>query len=180
MFTQTAYPAHHRRGSAILDCALVFIHSCVSIGGTRASYIEDRKEFYQRILNLLEHHLSSNTEIVLHDLKSPFDRTIIDIRNGHITGRKVGDCITNLGLEVVQGTKENGDYYNYITYVKPSNTLRSLTMHIQDENGEVVGAICINTDITETIKLEEFLKSYNNCTGKQESSVANEVYPDNI
>ena len=144
------------------------------------SYIEDHKEFYQKLLNLLEHHLDGNTEIVLHDLKSPYDRTIVDIRNCHVTGRKVGDCITNLGLEVMRGTKENGDYYNYITYVKPSNTLRSSTMHIQDENGKIVGAICLNTDITETIKMEEFLKSYNNYTDKQGATVSSEMYPDNI
>ena len=56
------------------------------------------------------------------------------------------------------GTTQNGDHYNYITYTKPSNTLRSSTMHIRDENGNVVGAICINTDITDTIRMEEYLK----------------------
>lgn len=144
-------------------------------------YIEEHKEFYQQLLSLLEHHLGPNSEIVLHDLTPPYDSTIIDIRNGHITGRKVGDCMTNLGLEVMRGTTENGDYYNYITYTKPSNTLRSSTMHIRDGNGDVVGAICINTDITETIKMEEYLKNYNSCGLKPESSLDNnEVFPDNI
>lgn len=144
-------------------------------------YIEEHKEFYQQVLNLLEHHFGPTSEIVLHDLKSPYDRTIIDIRNGHVTGRKVGDCITSLGMEVMQGTVENGDYYNYITYAKPSNTLRSSTMHIRDESGNVVGAICINTDITETIKMEEFLKRFNNCSVQQKAFfVPNEVFPDNI
>ncbi len=144
-------------------------------------YIEEHKEFYQQILSLLEHHLGPSSEIVLHDLQSPYDRTIIDIRNGHVTGRKIGDCITNLGLEVMRGTMENGDYYNYVTYTKPSNTLRSSTMHIRDEQGNAIGAICINTDITETIKMEEYLKSYNNSAGAQERAAScEEVFPDNI
>lgn len=144
-------------------------------------YIEKHKAFYQQVLNLLEHHLGPSTEIVLHDLKSPYDRTIVDIRNGHITGRKVGDSITSLGLEVMRGTIDNGDYYNYITYIKPSNTLRSSTMHIHDENGDVVGAICVNTDITDTIKVEEFLKRYNGYTEKQgNQAVPTEIMADNI
>ena len=77
--------------------------------------------------------------------------------------------MTNLGLEVMRGTTQNGDHYNYITYTKPSNTLRSSTMHIRDENGNVVGAICINTDITDTIRMEEYLKSYNGLDGHQET-----------
>lgn len=144
-------------------------------------YIDEHKEFYQQVLSLLEHHLGCSSEIVLHDLKPPYESTIIDIRNGHITGRKIGDCMTSLGLEVMRGTAENGDYYNYITYAKPSNTLRCSTMHIRDENGTVVGAICVNTDITESIKMEEFLKSYNGCGMKMTPGVDhNEVFPDNI
>ena len=122
--------------------------------GITMGYMQDHKAIYQQILSLLEHHLGPNSEIVLHDLTPPYDSTIIDIRNGHITGRKIGDCMTNLGLEVMRGTTQNGDHYNYITYTKPSNTLRSSTMHIRDENGNVVGAICINTDITDTIRME--------------------------
>lgn len=133
--------------------------------GITMGYMQDHKAIYQQILSLLEHHLGPNSEIVLHDLTPPYDSTIIDIRNGHITGRKIGDCMTNLGLEVMRGTTQNGDHYNYITYTKPSNTLRSSTMHIRDENGNVVGAICINTDITDTIRMEEYLKSYNGLDG---------------
>ena len=144
-------------------------------------YMQDHKAIYQQILSLLEHHLGPNSEIVLHDLTPPYDSTIIDIRNGHVTGRKIGDCMTNLGLEVMRGTTQNGDHYNYITYTKPSNTLRSSTMHIRDENGNVVGAICINTDITDTIRMEEYLKSYNGLDGHQETALDhNEVFPDSI
>lgn len=153
-------------------------------------YINEHWNFFQQILNLLEHHLGSNSEIVLHDMSLPYEHSIADIRNGHITGRKKGGCTTNLGLELMSGTVEKGDHYNYITYTKSSKTLRSSSMHILDENGNYVGAICINTDITETIKMEEFFKTYNSTqnlvnfghpAGKEDGlATANEFFSNDI
>ena len=56
-----------------------------------------------KILTLIELQFGSKCEVVLHDLTKPYDHTIVDIRNGYITGRKVGDCGSNLGLEVMRG-----------------------------------------------------------------------------
>lgn len=125
------------------------------------NYMEEHKEFFEKLLTMLEEQYGPDNEIVLHDLTKPYDNTIIDIRNGHVTNRKIGGCGSNLGLEVLKGTVKDGDQYNYITYLSSSRIIRSSSMYMKNPEGEVVGCLCINTDITETVRLENLLKNYN-------------------
>ena len=114
----------------------------------------------KQVANLIEKQFGSNCEVVLHDLSRPYDSTIIDIRNGHITGRKVGDCGSNLGLEVIRGTVKDGDRFNYFT-TRDDKTLRSSSIYLKDEEDNVRYALCVNVDITEGIKLENYLHNQN-------------------
>ena len=117
--------------------------------------------FLAKLLDLLENHYGFGNEVVLHDLTLDYDRTIVDIRNGHITGRRIGDCGSNLGLEVLRGTAIQGDRYNYVTQTADAKVLRSSSMYMKDEAGNVIGALCINTDITESLKFETYLHAMN-------------------
>lgn len=120
-------------------------------------------DFFNRLIDMLEQQLGKNSEIVLHDLRNGYEHTIADIRNGEITGRKIGGTGSNLGLEVLQGTTGHGDKYNYITKLPDGRYLRSSSLYIRDKEGEVMGCLCINTDITETLKFEQVLKEMNQC-----------------
>lgn len=124
--------------------------------------IYDNWELWQRLLTMLEHQFGNRCEFILHDYSSrDYDHSIVDIRNGHITNRKVGDCGSNLGLEVLRGTVKDGDRYNYIVNTRDGKLLRSSSMYLQDDTGKVIGCLCINTDITETVHFEEYLRQYN-------------------
>lgn len=123
--------------------------------------IKENAVFFKQLMDMLESQLSVNEEIVLHDLTNDYDHTIVDIRHGHVTNRKVGDCGSNLGLEVLRGTVENGDRYNYVTHTREGKILRSSTMFIHDNDRRVIGSICINRDITESIRLEAMLREEN-------------------
>lgn len=120
-------------------------------------------DFLNRLVDMLEQQLGKNTEIVLHDLRNGYEHTIVDIRNGNITGRKVGGTGSNLGLEVLKGTYGNGDRYSYVTKLPDGRYLRSSSLYIRDSNGNTIGCLCINTDITETLKFEQVLKEMNRC-----------------
>ena len=120
-------------------------------------------DFFNRLLDMLEQQLGKKSEIILHDLRNGYDHTIIDIRNGEITGRKIGGTGSNLGLQVLQGTTGNGDKYNYITRLPDGKYLRSSSLYIRDKENRIVGCLCINTDITETLKFDEILKEMNRC-----------------
>jgi predicted transcriptional regulator YheO len=116
----------------------------------------------KKIMDLLEKQFGRNCEVVLHDLTKDYNHTIIDIRNGHVTGRKIGDCGSNLGLEVLRGSVVNGDRYNYITHTKDGKVLRSSSVYFYNDNNKVIGSLCINLDITEELRFENYLKARNN------------------
>jgi predicted transcriptional regulator YheO len=118
-------------------------------------------DYLKKLLDMMENHFGKNNEIVLHDLTKDYNHTIIDIRNGHITGRSIGDCGSNLGLEVLRGTVVNGDRYNYITHTKDGKVLRSSSMYFY-EGKKVIGSLCINTDITDELRYENYLHAKNN------------------
>lgn len=124
--------------------------------------IDEQKELFTKILDMLEQHFGQSCEIVLHDLTREYDHTIVDIRNGHITGRKVGDCGSNLGLEVLRGTVVNGDRFNYISHTTDAKILRSSSIYFHDDQQRTIGSICINTDITESVRCEAYLHALNN------------------
>ena len=59
---------------------------------------------YEPLVDLLADLFGSNCEVVLHDIKNP-ERSIVKIRNGHITSRKRGGPITDLGLKIIKDNK---------------------------------------------------------------------------
>lgn len=114
--------------------------------------------FLTSLLDMLEAQLGESCEIVLHNLENGYDHTILDIRNGHITQRNIGDCGSNLGLQVLRDTEINGNRFNYLTKTVDGKTLRSSTMFITRDDGKVIGAICINKDITKLLDIEKALQ----------------------
>jgi predicted transcriptional regulator YheO len=123
--------------------------------------LEDEGKFLKQLLTLVSSQFGDHCEVVLHDLTNDYNHTIVDIRNGHITNRKIGGCGSNLGLEVLNGNVEDGDRFNYVTTTPDGKILRSSSIYIKNDKGEIIGAICINLDITESMRFEEFLRQYN-------------------
>lgn len=125
----------------------------------------------QQLLTLIERHFGTKCEVVLHDLTKDYNQTIVDIRNGAITHRAIGGCGSNLGLEVLRGTVVDGDRFNYVTTTQDGKILRSSSIYLKDDEGEVIGSICVNLDITETLQFEGYLRQFNqfdNFTNEEE------------
>jgi len=115
----------------------------------------------KQVFDLLSKHFGDDVELVLHDLTLDYEHTIVDIRNGHITGRQIGDTGDILGLEVLRGTIKDGNSYNLINYTDDNRILRSSTQFIKDESGTVCACIAINQDITKSVELEHYLTKNN-------------------
>ena len=146
--------------------------------------ISENMDFFTHLLDMMESELGKEYELVLHDLTKDYNHTIVDIRNGHITNRSIGDCGNNLGLEVLRGTIENGNRYNYITHTNDGKILRSSTMFMRDKDGKVVGSLCINKDITFSVSMERYLHQVNeypliSADAKEEKN-NNEVFVNNV
>lgn len=125
--------------------------------------IRDEEPFLRSLMKGIAAQFGRQCEVVLHDLKDqPYDHTIVAMENGHVTGRRIGDCGTNLGLEVLRGTDSQGDKYDYFTQTHDGKLLRSSSIYIRDTNGEVVGALCINFDITDLVMAEKAVQTLTN------------------
>ncbi|TLV22290.1 transcriptional regulator [Klebsiella indica] len=129
--------------------------------------IKENLDFLIPMMEGIANQFGDNCEVVLHDHSEGLESSIIAIINGHVTGRKVGDPSSNLGLEVLRGTDVNGDRHNYFTQTRDGKTLRSTSIYIRNSHKEVLGALCINLDISDIVLAEKML---NKMTGRPDIS----------
>ena len=99
----------------------------------------------------------SNCEVVLHSLED-LGHTIVKIVNGHITGRKVGSPMTDLGLDILKEAelmeeKSVGDHYSKLD---DGRLLKSAYMVVRNAYGRPIGLICINIDLS--VSLLDFMR----------------------
>lgn len=140
--------------------------------------INEEMSNLQRLVEMLAAQFGKNSEIILHDLTKDYEHTIVAIENNWITGRKVGDGGTNLGLEVLRNPPSaNGDIYNYFTKTAEGRLLRSSTLYFRDDNGKVVGSLCINSDITQMTEMQKSLQEF---TMVPNESEIEEVFANNV
>lgn len=102
---------------------------------------------YTRLVDFLGKALGDDYEIVLHDLSNK-DRPIVAIANGHISGRNLSSPLTSTALQVIANRSyETSDYMvNYTGVASGRKFLRSSTFYIKDEEGNLVGMLCLNFD----------------------------------
>lgn len=100
--------------------------------------------------------IGKNCEAVVHDFEDP-EHSIAAIANGHITGRKVGDTVDVLGLQLLRNPPP-GDLLNYRTETKSGRVLRSSSIFLRKDSGDIFGALCINYDISGLMKLQQWLQ----------------------
>lgn len=123
------------------------------------SMYEDNKEWLHKLFDMLETHFGNEVEFVLHDMTRDYEHTIVDIRNGEITDRTIGGTGDILGLEFLQSPKPSETYYNCLEYTKDGKALRSSTLFLRDKQGKPALAIGINEDVSEQIRIENYMRS---------------------
>jgi predicted transcriptional regulator YheO len=104
-------------------------------------------EFLKQVVKALAAMLGDRCEVVLHDLHRP-ESSIVAIEHGEITGRKVGDPSTNLGLPILKNPYGDYDQYNYRSRSPSGRLLKSSSVYFKNGEGRVFAALCINWDIS--------------------------------
>lgn len=138
-------------------------------------------EMMQRLMKMLSVQFGIHSEFILHDLTNGLESTVVAIENNTLTGRKVGDCSSSLGLELFrfEGKSETEDSYGYNVFFEDGRVYRSSTMYFKDEKGKINGAFCINTDITPLLSAGQYYKSI--LPGKDgDDKQVDEFFPHNI
>ncbi|NIZ47657.1 PAS domain-containing protein (plasmid) [Entomospira nematocerorum] len=106
-------------------------------------------EEYSKLITFLTKVLGSSYEIVLNDLYDP-ENSIIQIHHSHISERKPRESLSSFALKLWY-TKAylDKDYIcNYQSQARNQRILRSSTFFIKDDQGELLGMLCINYDNT--------------------------------
>ncbi|WP_138203100.1 helix-turn-helix transcriptional regulator [Haloimpatiens lingqiaonensis] len=121
----------------------------------------DKLKKYIPLVEFMGKVLGKNSEVVLHDINN-LDNSIVAIANGHISGRTVGGPVTDLVLKILKdgSYKEKNYICNYKGVSRDNKTLKSSSYFIKDDNGKLIGMICINTDITNIIKVKDMLDAF--------------------
>ena len=83
-------------------------------------------------------------EVVVHDLTNP-EHAILSIHN-NLSGRKIGDPATELGLARIMSPEFPNLISNYANQFADGRPAKSTSIGIKDEEGEYVAAIFMNID----------------------------------
>ncbi|HAJ33549.1 MAG TPA: hypothetical protein DCK79_09300 [Candidatus Atribacteria bacterium] len=120
----------------------------------------DLKKFIP-VAKTIAQMFGKNCEVVLHDFNRP-QHSIVDIQNGHVTGRKIGDPITDFALSVWRkggyGKRKEDKIVNYKTKTKDGKILRSSSVFIRDDQKKIIGCLCINYDLTEHLMFNKIVE----------------------
>lgn len=137
-------------------------------------------ESYKNMVLNLGSYLGEGYEIILHSLED-LHRSVIQIVNGHHSGRKIGAPITDLALSLLDQIQNKNDCSAicYMNQSKKGVPLRSTTIPITGEGNRIIGLLCINfyTDIPLSSFIRDF--QFADCPSFQESKRTIETFADN-
>ncbi|MDE1181865.1 PAS domain-containing protein [Paraburkholderia sp.] len=108
-----------------------------------------------------------NTEIILHDIRTPAHSTHTII-NGHVSGRQVGDPIIaapvdDQGLDLLYQDQPpskgiSASIGHYRSRMKDGRELKSATVLFRNRQGKAFASVCTNTDLSEYQSLHASLQ----------------------
>lgn len=94
-----------------------------------------------------------NCEVVLHSMEHE-DRAIIAIENSHVSGRDRGEPMSDFVFKLLEEMSTADEpFINFFKNTALSkNELKSCTTLIRNKKERIIGALCINMDISMPVK----------------------------
>ncbi|MCG0278899.1 MAG: helix-turn-helix transcriptional regulator [Thermanaeromonas sp.] len=116
-------------------------------------------EILKAIADGVQKTFGKNCEVVIHDLSKPENSMIY--KAGDVTKRDIGAPVTNVVLEALKRDGNNTpDLIGYKSFTKEGKNLKSSTIFIRNSEGEIVGCLCINYDLTEFQVAQQYLAEF--------------------
>lgn len=109
--------------------------------------IEDHFDLVGSLVHGIAQTFGHKCEVILHDFRDP-THSIVAI-SGNITHRHAGGSATEIELSAIANGDAAQDQIGYITRISDGRVVKSSTLILRDTDGHVVGALCINYDITD-------------------------------
>jgi predicted transcriptional regulator YheO len=112
-----------------------------------------------RTAEMLVKMFGSRCEVAVHDF-SDLKKSLIYLA-GNVTGREIGSPITDLVLtELVKQKSEINDIPNYKTQSSKGIIMKSSTVFLRDLEQKVIGALCINYDISLLMQFDREIEEF--------------------
>ena len=126
--------------------------------------MDTKLDLLKQIANGMTKQFGPDCEVVIHDLtQNNLDNSIVYIENGHVSGRRVGDGPSTVVLETVRRNPEAvHDKLAYLTRTSDGKVLKSSTMFIRGDDGNIDYIFAVNYDITGLLLIDRSLKSFIN------------------
>ena len=130
---------------------------------------------YIAIADMIANTFGEDCEVVVHDLEDP-EHSVVYVANNKVTGREIGQSFYTLVSEVMLSEELADDPADSYYFTAANGKLiRSSTLIIRDDAGEVAGAICINLDTSRVTQQIEYLQSFMPNREKQETTIRKEI-----
>jgi predicted transcriptional regulator YheO len=113
-----------------------------------------------------------NSEVVLHDT-GDLEKSLVAIRNGSLSGREVGSPMSEFARGILNEGKRTGKHFisNYLGKAYGGGKfLKSSTFFIRAYDGEIIGMIGINTDLSALSEVHRILGQMLEVGGIEENS----------
>lgn len=115
---------------------------------------------YIPVANMLAQTFGKSCEVVIHDLTQP-ESSVVYVANGTVTGRKEGQSFDHLIRQVLLNKNFKDDCtVNYVFETEDGKKIKSSSALLRNTEGEVVGMLCINYDLTVSYLIQEELSAF--------------------
>lgn len=117
-------------------------------------------DFLKQLAHGLAVQFGSSCEVVIHDLtRKGLEQSIVYIENGHVSNRHTGDGPSGIVLETLRSDPGKiRDKLAYLTKTDNGRILKSSTLYIRDEKGNVRYIFSMNYDITALLAAENLIR----------------------
>ncbi|MGW2259954.1 helix-turn-helix transcriptional regulator [Streptomyces sp. NPDC004749] len=100
----------------------------------------------EKIATALARMFPGLCEVVLHDLRDPAHA--IRLIENNLSGRRIGDSATELGLARVKDPNYPGVVQNYANRFPDGRPAKSTSIGIKNAAGDYIAALCLNLDVS--------------------------------
>lgn len=112
------------------------------------SFTVDALDEIYPLADFIADALGGMAEVLVHNVSS-LESSIVYIRNGQLSGRRVGDGTTDQALKLIKtGQANESEYVSGYKGTAGNHRFRSSTYFIKNRRGTLIGLLCINVNIT--------------------------------
>lgn len=105
---------------------------------------------WREAADLIAQSAGPSVEVVLHDLSDPV-HSVVYVVNGTVTERQVGQGLRHLVLEMLEAEARGTDLLPLWWFWWKEKLIRCTTRLIRNAEGILIGALCVNEDVSESL-----------------------------